>query len=157
VRGISSLLILHEIMLEVQKLRGPGCKELPKPCEFFDIIGGTSTGGLIAIMVGRLRMSTEDAIQKYDVFAEQIFQKDNKRILEIRGKFGENTLKDAIEKIVSDVGLGDTMRDPVRHDKGKSFGIQILCLLFMVTMLMCMCSMYHACQRAGRATKNTLI
>jgi patatin-like phospholipase/acyl hydrolase len=30
--------------------------ETPRPCEYFELICGTSTGGLIAIMLGRLRM-----------------------------------------------------------------------------------------------------
>ena len=29
-------------------------EKLPKPCDVFDIIAGTSTGALIAIMLGRL-------------------------------------------------------------------------------------------------------
>lgn len=28
----------------------------PRPCEIFDLICGTSTGGLIALMLGRLEM-----------------------------------------------------------------------------------------------------
>jgi len=54
VRGLSSLLILREIMLDIQdivKSRHP-----PKPCDYFELIGGTSTGGLIALMLGLLGM-----------------------------------------------------------------------------------------------------
>jgi len=54
VRGLSSLLILREIMEEIQHRSSVECT--PLPCQYFDLIGGTSTGGLIAIMLGRLRM-----------------------------------------------------------------------------------------------------
>jgi patatin-like phospholipase/acyl hydrolase len=33
-----------------------GASETPRPCDYFDLIGGTSTGGLIAIMLGLLGM-----------------------------------------------------------------------------------------------------
>jgi patatin-like phospholipase/acyl hydrolase len=54
VRGLSSLLILREIMEDIE--RRTDADETPLPCEYFDLIGGTSTGGLIAIMLGRLGM-----------------------------------------------------------------------------------------------------
>ena len=53
-RGLSSLLILEKLMHEIQRLKGDSQPSLP--CEYFDLICGTSTGGLIAIMLGRLRM-----------------------------------------------------------------------------------------------------
>ena|SRR5579859_133915 len=56
VRGLSSLLILREIMENVGHAKG--LSETPKPSEYFDLIGGTSTGGLIAIMLGLLGMVT---------------------------------------------------------------------------------------------------
>jgi patatin-like phospholipase/acyl hydrolase len=58
VRGLSSLLILREIMENIGQEKGLPETETPKPCEYFDLIGGTSTGGLIAIMLGLLGMVT---------------------------------------------------------------------------------------------------
>ncbi|CAH0049777.1 unnamed protein product, partial [Clonostachys solani] len=48
------------------------CPEL-LPCYFFDFMVGTSTGGLIAVMLGRLRMSVDDAIKAYWNLGANIF------------------------------------------------------------------------------------
>jgi calcium-independent phospholipase A2-gamma len=67
VRGKASLLILREIMKSV----GDGAR----PCDFFDFISGTSTGGLIAIMLAKLGYSIEQAIGCYDELAPKMFAK----------------------------------------------------------------------------------
>ena len=43
VRGLSSLQILKQLM-EAIALEA-GLEDPPKPCDYFDMIGGTSTGG----------------------------------------------------------------------------------------------------------------
>ncbi|MCJ1404368.1 hypothetical protein MMC11_007593 [Xylographa trunciseda] len=43
------------------------------PHHYFDYIGGTSTGGLIAIMLGRLRMSVDAALTAFKDLGPQIF------------------------------------------------------------------------------------
>ncbi|EIM79535.1 FabD/lysophospholipase-like protein, partial [Stereum hirsutum FP-91666 SS1] len=71
IRGLSTLYILKTIMISIQDE-----KKLPKeplPCEVFDLIGGTSTGGLIALMLGRLRMSVDDAIRAYAKLSKKVF------------------------------------------------------------------------------------
>jgi Patatin-like phospholipase len=55
IRGLSALLILRDILNAVRRKSG---NRSHLPCELFDLIGGTSTGGLIAIMLGRLGMVT---------------------------------------------------------------------------------------------------
>lgn len=55
IRGFASLLILKDIMRGIAR-RSDQPNRTPLPCEYFDLICGTSTGGLIAIMLGRLRM-----------------------------------------------------------------------------------------------------
>ena len=45
-----------------------GDTETPKevePQDVFDFVAGTSTGGLIAIMLGKLRMNPQQCIQAY--------------------------------------------------------------------------------------------
>lgn len=43
IRGVSSLLILEDIMEKLREKRG--LDRVPRPCDHFDLIGGTSTGG----------------------------------------------------------------------------------------------------------------
>ena len=43
VRGLSSLIILAQLMATIN----PDAS--PKPCDYFDMIGGTSTGGLATV------------------------------------------------------------------------------------------------------------
>lgn len=48
---------------------------VPLPADYFDLMGGTSTGGLITIMLGRLRMSIEETLQAYEMLSQRIFSK----------------------------------------------------------------------------------
>jgi hypothetical protein len=54
VRGRSTIMILERIMTEVQKQQK--LAEVPHPHSYFDLICGTGTGGIIALMLGRLKM-----------------------------------------------------------------------------------------------------
>ena len=58
VRGVSSLYILKDLMDQVARKRTYASPDqppnTPRPCDLFDLICGTSTGGLIAIVLGRL-------------------------------------------------------------------------------------------------------
>ena len=74
VRGLSSLYILQAIMWKVADEPPDGQRRiLPKPCDYFDLIGGTSTGGLIAIMLGRLKMTVDECIDAYITLAHEVF------------------------------------------------------------------------------------
>ncbi|RDL38651.1 uncharacterized protein BP5553_02991 [Venustampulla echinocandica] len=69
VKGLSALLILGRLMQKIDP------ENPPKPCEVFDMIGGTSTGGLIAIMLGSLEMSVDECIKAYKNMTHRIFQR----------------------------------------------------------------------------------
>ena len=114
---------------------------VPLPCEYFDMIGGTSTGGfvvivpwimlctyatplrrIIAIMLGRLRMSVSDAIRCYDSFAEKVFSRGKKIVGD--GKFKASILEDVIKEVVKEeTGGADTrmMDSHPEHESCKTY------------------------------------
>ncbi|KAJ7860847.1 hypothetical protein B0H14DRAFT_558180 [Mycena olivaceomarginata] len=71
IRGLSMLLILEHLMYKLKVTED--LPEIPHPCNYFDLIGGTSTGGLIALMLGRLRMSVKDSMEAYGQLAKEVF------------------------------------------------------------------------------------
>ncbi|KAA6412978.1 MAG: hypothetical protein FRX48_02721 [Lasallia pustulata] len=85
-----------------------------KPFEVFDLIGGTSTGGLIAIMLGRLEMDVDECIETYKCLLETIFKSKSLIPVTIKGKtkarFDSNILRQSIEDIIRK--HIDTGRDP---------------------------------------------
>ena len=78
IKGYTALLILKRIFdairVEAKKEKIDLADE-PRPCDVFDLIVGTSTGGLIAIMLGRLHMTVDECIQQYEVLSSRIFGK----------------------------------------------------------------------------------
>jgi hypothetical protein len=50
-----------------------------QPHHIFNLVAGTSTGGLIAIMLGKLGMSVEECILAYEYLASHIFGKKHLR------------------------------------------------------------------------------
>ncbi|PTB62084.1 FabD/lysophospholipase-like protein [Trichoderma citrinoviride] len=79
VRGYSMLIIIQELMhrtfVEIEG-RAPRRHEIPKPCDHFDLIVGTGTGGLIAIMLGRLRLDLETCKELYVRLTKMVFETD---------------------------------------------------------------------------------
>jgi patatin-like phospholipase/acyl hydrolase len=102
VRGLSSLIILDHIMDRLGAIRGARIE----PWEEFDMIAGTSTGGLIAIMLGRLRMSVAECIEAYKALSQEIFEPVHQNanvagkavdFLKAKGKFRSQPLEDCIK------------------------------------------------------------
>ncbi|EXA32212.1 hypothetical protein FOVG_16583 [Fusarium oxysporum f. sp. pisi HDV247] len=97
VRGLSSLMILRRLMATVD----PDAP--PKPCDYFDMIGGTSTGGLIAVMLGRLRMTVDECIDAYTSLSDKVFEKKSHKVNikgKLKGRFDAAELERSIKRIL---------------------------------------------------------
>ncbi|PGH18020.1 hypothetical protein AJ80_04643 [Polytolypa hystricis UAMH7299] len=79
VRGYSMLILLQELMYRTYvecEGKAPRRDQIPKPCEHFDLIVGTGTGGLIALMLGRLRLDLETCKDVYVRMTKRVFETD---------------------------------------------------------------------------------
>lgn len=75
-----------------------------KPCEYFDLIAGVGTGGLIAIMLGRLRMTLKQCRDIYVEMTKVVFESD-KTIAGLPYRstlYKASKLEDAIRACVQD-------------------------------------------------------
>ncbi|KAF2834787.1 FabD/lysophospholipase-like protein [Patellaria atrata CBS 101060] len=135
VRGLSSLMILATLMENIAaeekrlKKRPQGDNTPLKPCDYFDLIGGlytlivntrtllmiigTSTGGIIAVLLGRLKLDCQQCIAIYIKLAKQIFEKD--RSIHVAGwkiplgatRFSGAVLENAIKTALKELGYDE--------------------------------------------------
>ncbi|KAL9602366.1 MAG: hypothetical protein Q9219_001932 [cf. Caloplaca sp. 3 TL-2023] len=125
VRGYSSLLILKRLMDRITRVEkemnpragtsafsplidltslysDPVMKELQdtyRPCHYFDYCSGSSTGGLIAIMLGRLRMTVDECLNAYTRLSAKVFEKPHSRLKRSLNKYSSATRQDTLEQL----------------------------------------------------------
>ncbi|KAJ7857860.1 hypothetical protein B0H13DRAFT_2574107 [Mycena leptocephala] len=118
IRGLSMLIILEDLMWKLKVAED--LPDVPRPCDYFDLIGGTSTGGLIALMLGRLRMSVKDAVEAYGELSKEVFS--DVKSQGSNGRFKASKLEKAIKGIVGthsaaqdpEEGMKDTRENPCK-------------------------------------------
>ncbi|KIW45558.1 uncharacterized protein PV06_03939 [Exophiala oligosperma] len=140
VRGISSMVILKKLMDRIKEMENekailqnkPINEEERKPVDYFDLAAGTSTGGLIALMLFRLDMKCSDVMAAYQTLAKQVFSPKlgsiplhqygrlGKWVGDIwlgikaftgRSKFSHGPLEKAIDTVVATFPLDDEDRE----------------------------------------------
>ena len=90
--------------------------EEPLPKDYFHMIGGSGTGGLLAVLLGRFGMSASECITKYAGLSREIFHDRNRKsrsvlrtaggheVWRVRalGCFGATTLENAVKRIAQE-------------------------------------------------------
>ncbi|KAL2817988.1 acyl transferase/acyl hydrolase/lysophospholipase [Aspergillus cavernicola] len=111
VRALSTLHVLKNIMEAIDR------ENPPKPCDFFDMIGGTGSGGLLAIMLGRLKMDIDQCITGYTRLCKHVFSRKKRLSLTGMGSMSNRSkskskhegkrLEFALKSILRELGHED--------------------------------------------------
>jgi len=96
---------INNTEVEFQEATARAMRSKYLPCHYFDYMGGTSTGGLISIMLSRLRMPIDEALAEYEVLGGYIF--GHPRIFSIRGpvlfprdKYSDERFVEVVKQVV---------------------------------------------------------
>lgn len=115
IRGYSSLLILKQLMHEIAECERrlqleegpvPGSERSDfnedqlLPCHYFDYMYGTSTGGLISVMLARLRMTVPQCLEIYRRVGHELFG-HRRNVLPLATKYHHKPMEKAVQEIVS--------------------------------------------------------
>lgn len=123
-RGLGCLMIVDAVMTEIRKRT----RKAVLPCEVFDLICGTNMGGLIAILLGRLGLDCQTAIEVYEKVVKTLFKGNkpedvwdiiaNGNSLETTDF--ESSMGQIIEKVAGDatVSIKENL-DPLMHPHTK--------------------------------------
>ncbi|KAI9461105.1 acyl transferase/acyl hydrolase/lysophospholipase [Boletus coccyginus] len=128
-RGYTCLVQLHHLM---RQLTSNPADSIPLPCHVFDVICGTSTGGLIAILLGRLGLDCLTAMSVYKELVTALFtdvdQKATDNIVGDEGLFPgmfEEKLSTIVEKYTGNkdtpMKTHKTRPDTVNHTSTDTF------------------------------------
>ena len=111
-RGVLSIAMLKELMTRVSP---NGDKQ---PYELFDIICGTSTGGIIAVLLGAQRRSVAETEALYDEFIDKVFgKKSNIKLVSETAAYDELEL----EKLLYSMCGDELLLDSNRYDCSRVF------------------------------------
>ncbi|KAL9608069.1 MAG: hypothetical protein Q9167_007069 [Letrouitia subvulpina] len=140
VRGLSTLYILKHIMEEVGEYERKWNKHAKSsaysplfddidirdatpsqdgkttsnwlPCHYFDSMCGTSTGGLIVIMLGRLRMSVDDVIEEYKKLSKNVFEKPSSQLKRYLENYDSVAKRQKLQDRFKELAKLHTKQDP---------------------------------------------
>ncbi|KAJ1300003.1 hypothetical protein OPQ81_011837 [Rhizoctonia solani] len=74
---------------------------LCKPCNYFDIIAGSGTGAICAVMLGRLRMGIDETIRAYVDLMKTVFS--DRKFKKSANVFKSSVLEKELKKLVRQV------------------------------------------------------
>lgn len=124
-RCLSSLIILKELISRIND-------ETPlKPCEYFNLIGGTGAGGFIAILLGRLGMSVDECIDVCSTLCRMVFDEPrypNDRESQAYLPQSDKRLKHVVETVLLERGIS---RNRLLKDNVFSFLFSLLFFLLL--------------------------
>ncbi|KAF8606254.1 FabD/lysophospholipase-like protein, partial [Ceratobasidium sp. AG-I] len=120
---MSSLVILDALMGKIQK--AGNLAQPPKPLDYFDMMAGTGTGGIEAVLLGRLGKSIDEAKVCYNKLASEVFS--DKKILSSGSAFKSSKLEKVLKSII-----GESTGDP--NERMLDSSLSEKCKVFVCAM-----------------------